>query len=178
MPKALIKVSYKHKIDSSATTDFEKNILHYSYEEYKMKQQAYNPDGSIEIFTALKAKDGRANSLHYKAGFAIMGIVEKLNKSITIMQDGEPHILKFDIHRLEIIESNINNPKEHKVAIHYITGNLILYEIIGNYLLVAYDENGNPSKTLTSPNMMPQAVRISLISCWFNIKDVFAVETR
>jgi hypothetical protein len=36
----------------------------------------------ITTFAALKAKDGRANSLHYKAGFAIGGIVERLQNKI------------------------------------------------------------------------------------------------
>lgn len=140
MPKALIKVSYKQNFDTGATTDFEKNILHYSYQEYKMKQQAYNPDGTITTFTTLKAKDGRANSLHYKTGFAVIGIIEKLNKTITIIQDGEQQAIKFDVHRFEIIESDINTPEKHKVAIHYISDDLTLYETFGNYLLVAYGD--------------------------------------
>jgi hypothetical protein len=141
MPKALIKIAYKQVIDSSSETVFEKNILHASYEEYKMKQQAYNADGSITTFTALKAKDGRANSLHYKSGFAVGGFIEALKNSITVLQDNAEEIFVFDIYRFEVLESDIINALLHKVAVHYISATLTLYEVIGDYLLLAKGDN-------------------------------------
>jgi hypothetical protein len=136
MPKAFIKIAYKQVIDASSGTLFEKNILHASYEEYKMKQQAYNTDGSITTFTSLKAKDGRANSLHYKSGFAVGGFIEALKNTITVLQDNAEQPFVFDIYRFEVIESDITNVLLHKVAIHYISATLTLYEIIGDYLLL------------------------------------------
>ena len=140
MPKALIKIVYTQIMDASATTEFEKSILHYSYEEYKMKQQTYNTDGTINTFTDLKAKDGRANSLHYKTGFAVGGIINNLKNKISILQDGIKQEFVFDVFGFEVLESDITNILLHKVAIHYISGTITLYEIIGNYLLVAYGD--------------------------------------
>jgi hypothetical protein len=137
MPKALIKIAYKQVIDSASKSTFEKNILTASYEEYKMKQQAYNADGSITTFTALKAKDGRANSLHYKSGFAVGGFIETLKNKIIILQDNDEQVFAFDVFRFEILESDTTNIALHKVAIHYISATLTLFEIIGNYLLLA-----------------------------------------
>jgi len=137
MPKALIKIAYKQVIDSSSKTIFEKNILHASYEEYKMKQQAYNADGGITTFTALKAKDGRANSLHYKSGFAVGGLIEALKNNITVLQDNAEPVFVFEMYRFEVLESDITNALLHKVAVHYISATLTLFEIIGDYLLLA-----------------------------------------
>lgn len=138
MPKALIKVSYTQQFDANAKTGFEKSIVQASFTEYKMKQQAYNTDGSITRFTELKKKDGRANSLHYKSGFAVGGIIQSLQNKITVVQDGVPFELSFDIYRFEVLESDITDISFHKVAVHYISGIMTLYEIIGNYLLVSY----------------------------------------
>jgi hypothetical protein len=137
MPKALIKIAYKQVIDSASKSTFEKSIFNASYEEYKMKQQAYNTDGSVTTFTALKAKDGRANSLHYKSGFAVGGFIETLKNKIIVFQDNTEHVFAFDIFRFEILESDITNILLHKVAIHYISATLTLFEIIGDYLLLA-----------------------------------------
>ena len=137
MQKAIIQLTYRQVIDASADTTFEKNVLHFSYEEYKMKSQAYNRDGSIATFTALKAKDGRANSLHYKAGFAIGGLIGGLNNKIPFLRDALGQPVEFDNHTFEVIESDITNILLHKVAIHFITGWLTLFEIIGDSLLLS-----------------------------------------
>lgn len=139
MPKAIIKVACTQIIDAGTTHSFEKNISRLSYEEYCMKQQAYNMDGSIHTFTALKAKDGRANSLHYKSGFAVAGLIESLGKKISIMQDDMEQPFAFDVYRFEVMESDITDAAKHKVAVHYISAELVLFEIIGNYLLLSKD---------------------------------------
>jgi len=152
MPKALIKIAYRQIIDAAAQTAFEKDILAASYKEYKMKQQTYNTEGTIHTFTALKEKDGRANSLHYKSGFAIAGIIDSLKNKITILQDGNPETFVFDVCRFEIIESDITDQQKHKVALHYTSAILTLYQIIGEYLLVAKGDKtietaGEPAET-------------------------------
>lgn len=147
MPRALINIAYKQVIDAASQSSFEKNVLHFSYEEYKMKQQAYNTDGTITRFTALKAKDGRANSLHYKSGFAIAGIIDTLKNNIIVLQDEAEQNFVFETYRFEVIESDITNELLHKVAIHYISGTLTLYEIIGEYLLVTRGDKSATKST-------------------------------
>lgn len=147
MPRALITIAYKQVIDAASQNRFEKDILRFSYEEYKMKQQAYNADGSIKRFTALKAKDGRANSLHYKSGFAVAGIIETLKNNIIVLQDNEEKNFEFETYRFEVIESDITNETLHKVAIHYISVLLTLYESIGEYILVAKGDKSAEKST-------------------------------
>ncbi len=143
MPKALIKISYRQIIDTSTEGSFAKNILNASYEEFKMKSQAYNPAGEFTTFTQLKANDGRANSLHYKCGFPIGGFIDKLNKQIPFLQDAAGQNIEFATYQLEVIESDITNKLLHKVAIHYISDRFDLYEIIGENLLLSKSEAPN-----------------------------------
>ena len=87
MPKALIKIAYRQIMDASSQNSFEKNVLQFSYEEFKMKSQAYNPEGKFKTFSELKAHDGRANSLHYKSGFGVIGFIDSLNKQVPNLAD-------------------------------------------------------------------------------------------
>jgi len=137
MPKAIIKLTYRQIIDALSQTDFEKNILHFSYEEYKMKSQVYNVDEAITTFTALKAKDGRANSLHYKSGFAVVGFIDQLHNKIPFLHDAVGEPILFETYKFEVIETDVTNKLLHKVAIHYITNWITLYDTIGHNLLLA-----------------------------------------
>ena len=55
----------------------------------------------------------------------------------TVLQDGAEKKFAFDTYRVEVIKSDITTELLHKVAIHYISATLALYEIIGDYLLLA-----------------------------------------
>ncbi len=137
MSQAIIKISYRQLIDAASQTEFEQNVISFSYEEYKMKSQAYNTEGKYNTFTELKAADGRANSLHYKAGFAIGGLIEGLNKQIPDLQDTQGKPVPFDSFQFEVIESDITNKLVHKVAISYITEEARLLNNFGEILLLS-----------------------------------------
>ncbi len=137
MSKALIKITYRQVIDAASVANIEKGIFNASYDEFLLKCQAYNPEGKHKTFTEMKAADGRANSLHYKAGFAIGPYINLLQNKIPHLQDTLEKQLSFETHKFEMIESDITNKAAHKVAVHYITQTLTLFEIIGEYLLLA-----------------------------------------
>ena len=82
MIKGLIKLAYQQKIDVANKGNFEKNVLSVSYEEFLMKSQAYNPEQKFRTFKEMVLNDERANSLHYKTGFAINNFIQDLNKKI------------------------------------------------------------------------------------------------
>ena len=147
MEPATIKICYKQVIDASSTGDFEKQVLKASYEEFLLKSQAYNMEGKFKTFTQLKANDGRANSLHYKLGFAVGYFIDKLNKNIPELRDNLDNAISFDIARFELIESDITDMAAHKIAINYITTNLILCSMIGEYLVLAKG-NANPDEAV------------------------------
>ncbi len=148
---ALIKISYRHIIDASAQSQFEKNVFHFFYEEFLLKSQAYNPEGKFQTFTELKANDGRANSLHYKSGFAVTGFIESLNKKIPFLEDTTGKQITFDICNLEVIETDISNRLYHTVALHFTTAVLRLHQSFGQFLVLSEEKNSesNPHETFT-----------------------------
>ena len=137
MPKALIKIAYRQVMDASSQSTFEKNVLQFSYEEFKMKSQAYNPEGKFKTFSELKAHDGRANSLHYKSGFGVIGFIDSLNKRVPNLTDTMGQNILFNSYKFEVIESDITNRLLHKIAITYYTDTLVLFAVIGDCMLLA-----------------------------------------
>lgn len=79
-----------------------------------LKSQAYNPEGKIKTFSELKAADGRANSLHYKTGFAVGGFISLLKNQILFLQDAAGKTILFYTFRFEVLESDITNKSAHK----------------------------------------------------------------
>lgn len=140
MAIALIKLVYKQVIDASAQGSFERNVFHTTYDEFKMKSQAYNLEGKFKTFTELKANDGKANSLHYKISFAAGHFVEGLKNRTPELADNLGNAIAFDIAKLELIESDLTNAEAHKLAVNFITDTMVLYNIIGEYLVLGkYD---------------------------------------
>ncbi len=137
MPAALIKISFRQLIDKNTEGQFAQYVLAASYSEFQMKSQTYNLEGKFKTFTEMKAADGRANSLHYKSGFAVGGFVQTLNKEIPGLKDQAGAAVRFDTFRFEVIESDITDKSAHTVAIHYITDTLTLLQSFGEYLLLA-----------------------------------------
>jgi hypothetical protein len=149
MALALIKLTYKHVIDALAQTDFERNIFHASYHEFRMKSQAYNPDGEMHTFTEMKAKDGRANSMHYKISFSALHFLAPLNKKIPVLTDTLGKQIEYDSAVFELIESDITQIKAHRVGIKFITGTYVLHQIIGNNLVLSAEDLLNEGGVFT-----------------------------
>ncbi|HXL55795.1 MAG TPA: hypothetical protein VN958_06045 [Chitinophagaceae bacterium] len=147
MQKGLIKLAYRQVIDAGNKGNFERSVLSISYDEFFMKSQAYNKEQKFKTFKEMVANDGRANSLHYKSGFAIGNLIQQLNKKIPELQNALGKSLDFEMHEFEVIDSDITNPGAHKVAITYITGILTFFGNIGEYMLLAEGDKLNQTST-------------------------------
>ena len=135
--KAYIKISFRQIIDATSTGNFEKNILRVSYNEFVLKAQAYNHENKFKTFQQLAQNDGRANSLHYKSGFAIVQFIKALNNKMPCLEDSLGRPLVFSSHKFEILSSDLADSSQHKIAITYMTDTLTLYGNMGDYLLLA-----------------------------------------
>ena len=62
-----------------------------------------------------------------------------LDNKIPVLTDNIGGAVLFETQKFELIESDINIIHAHKVAIHYITGNLTLLNTPGDYLILTQD---------------------------------------
>jgi len=137
MFRAKIKLVYRHEISEKWESQFEKAIFQASYQEFLFKSQAYNPDGRFKSFSQMKENDGRANSLHYKLGFSVLHFISLLGNKMPVVIDNLCEKISFETPRFELIESNVDDISQHKIAIFYKTAELLLVDFLGEYLLLS-----------------------------------------
>lgn len=140
MSRALITLSYRYLINSDSKGYIAEGIHKASWEEFLLKSQNYNKDGALFSFSQMKEKDGRANSLHYKTGFAADGYIALLNKHIPGIVTTQEDPLLFETYRFELLSSDIRDRNAHSVAIHFISPKLTLLQSFGERLLLAYGD--------------------------------------
>jgi hypothetical protein len=159
---ALIKLAYRQIINASSDGEFEKKIFQTTYQEFLLKNQAYNPDRKFKTFTELKVHDGRANSLHYKIGFATGHLMPLLDNCIPGLKDNLGKGIKFELPQFELIESDIDNIYVHQVAITYTTKTLTLLNQLGEFMILA---EGDISKlTAASTFILKMQPNLSIVS--------------
>jgi hypothetical protein len=164
MNKALVKLAYRQVIDAASTGDFEQKIFKDSYAEFLLKIQPYNPGNKFTRFSEIVANDGKANSMHYKTGFAVFHHIETLNKKIPGLLDSAGRInVLFRIPEFKVLESSIVDKNLHKVAITYITDNIPLVDSFGEYLLLISDSPYLRTKELETFTLKMQP-NLSIIS--------------
>lgn len=141
MGKTTIQLLIRQRVDATATTTFAKQVFQDSYEEFLLQSQVYNPAGQYHTFAEIVAQQPKANSLHYKTGFAVGLYIQSLNKLVPDTWDTLGNIqLSFDRHQFKIIASDIHDRQAHQVAILYYTAPLLLHSVIGEYLLLGFTD--------------------------------------
>lgn len=137
----MIRLVIRQVIDATGTTNFAKQVFHDSYEEFLLQSQVYNQAAQYRTFAEIVAQQPKANSLHYKTGFAVGLYIQSLNKLVPDTWDTLGNIqLSFDRHQFKIIASDTQDRQAHKVAILYYTAPLLLHSIIGDYLLLGFHD--------------------------------------
>jgi hypothetical protein len=138
MAKALIRLAYKHVIDSNSQVAFEKDVFNDTYSEFLMQALIYNNKKKFTTFEQMINNNPKANSLHYKVGFAIWLYVKDLNNQIPGLKDSlDIFNVPSESYKLHIIESDITKKQAHKVAIIYRTDTFILFDTIDENMVVA-----------------------------------------
>lgn len=174
MGKAFIKIRYKHVISNTHQTNFEKDVFHDTYSEFLMQAQGYNQDNRFTTFSQLVNNNPKANSLHYKVGFAVGLYVKDLNNIIPALKDSlDKTIVPFTAHQFEIIDSDITNKAAHKVAITYTSPALLLLDTIGDYFLLSNNEKVNVTNEPVETYMLKMRNSLSI----FSYQPIFELAT-
>lgn len=141
MSRTMIKLAIRQVIHASSTGTFAKNVFHDTYAEFLLQSQAYNPDEVFSTFAEMVEHQPKANSLHYKTGFAVGLYIQSLANLVPGAWDTLGNIqLSFERHQFKIIHSSIHDRQQHKVAILYYTAPLRLHRVIGDYLLLGFND--------------------------------------
>lgn len=137
MTSPSIKLAYKQVIDQFAQSEFEKNIFSDSYAELLMQAPVYNREKKFNTVVEMIEANPKANSLHYKVGFAIGLYVDTLNKKIPGLIDSLGNSVSFDIFKTEIVYSDVTDRSKHVIALTYLTAPLKLIDSFGQHLLLS-----------------------------------------
>lgn len=139
MAKALIKLAYQHIINHRSSSSFEKEVFHDSFSEFLIQIQTYNAEGKYTSWQAIRESVPKANqNIPYKVNFAIGLYMQSLKNEIPVMLDNAGvRKLPFERYEFGILASDITDRTQHEVSLTYFTGVVTLYDVIGEYLLMA-----------------------------------------
>jgi hypothetical protein len=151
--RPLIKLAFRQIIDASARPGFEQNVFNDTYQELQMQAHVYNREKTFTKVSEMIAANPKANSLHYKVGFAIGLYVNELNKIIPDFADSLGNPIAFEIFKTEIVQSDINERSKHVIALTYMTAPLLLVASFGEYLVLSKSADAYPDEmeTFTVP---------------------------
>jgi hypothetical protein len=141
MSIAYIQLSYRQVIDHSTAGSFEKNVFNDSYSEFLLQAQRYNKDNQFASFHEITEHDPKANSIHYKVGFAIGLYVQELGGQIPGLCDTQQVIdIPFAEHQFSIVASDVRDKRQHVVAIAYTTPAITFVGTAGDCLILSFDD--------------------------------------
>lgn len=168
-----IKLSFTKIIGPDYQSAFEKNVFEDSYQEFLLQSQTYNPGQTLNTFAEMVNNNPRANSLHYKVGFAVGLYTRELRNVIPDLYDnsGDASII-FSSFEFNIRKSSIRSKKEHLVSLSFITGTYFLLDHFGEYLLISPKEEspGNIMPT-TILKMQPGLSIVEAVSSRWSVVD-------
>ena len=147
MALAYINLSAKQYFNFMCRTAFERRIFHDTYKEFQKKSKPYSSNQTFHTFTQMCEANGKANALHQKLHYAVMNTVVSLENKIPVLNDMDGHCILFDLADLRICSSDLLNKAAHVVSITYTSPKLVLHEIVGDLLILSYDEKGKFNKT-------------------------------
>ena len=141
----IIQISYRKIISAQSTSAWEQLVFEDTYREFLMQFQLYNKEKKYRAFSQLlAAMPVHAEKLHFLVSSAITGYVLQLGNKIPDVKNALGKIfLPFHLYRLEIIESNIQNRKEHHVAICFYSEPVQWLDTIGDNLLISLSTERN-----------------------------------
>ncbi len=136
--KGLIKLCYRKVIDVSSTSVWDKYVFEDTYKEYYMQAQQFDQQSKYGTFQEMVKHIPSAEQMHYLVSTAAVNYIRQLDgvfpEVLNVM--GE-RCVPFENFRFEILESDIKNKEQHKVAIRFYSNVLTWIGSIDNQLVFA-----------------------------------------
>ncbi|WP_293312682.1 hypothetical protein [Pedobacter sp. UBA5917] len=151
MSKKVITLCYRKIIDAGNTGYWDKLVHEDSFAEFKMQAQFYNQEQQFTTFAEILLNVPEAEKLHFLVSAAITGYLRQLNGIIPdILDNLGRRFLTFENFKFELINSDINDPEKHKVAVNFFSKPLIWHDTIDNLLLVSQFKENNEEEIFTN----------------------------
>ncbi len=136
--KGLIKLAYRKMIDVSSTSTWDKYVFEDTYREYYMQAQQFDQKSKYSTFQDMVKHVPSAEQMHYLVSTAAIGYIRQLEGLFPeVLNVVGKRCVPFESFRFEILESNIKNKEQHKVAICFYSNVLTWIGAIDNQLLFA-----------------------------------------
>ncbi|MDQ0641604.1 hypothetical protein QF042_005169 [Pedobacter sp. W3I1] len=151
MSRKVITLCYRKIIDATNTSAWDKFVHEDSFAEFKMQAQFYNQEQRFTTFSEMILNVPEAEKLHFLVSAAITGYLRQLNGIIPDVLDNlGRRFLTFENFKFEIINSDSNDLKKHKIAINFFSKPLIWHNTIDNLLLVSQFKETNEEEVFTN----------------------------
>jgi hypothetical protein len=151
MSRKVITLCYRKIIDTTNTSAWDKFVHEDSFAEFKMQAQYYNQQQHFTTFAEMLLHVPEADKLHFLVSAAITGYLRQLNGIIPdILDNLGRRFLAFENFKFEIINSDINDPEKHKIAINFFSKPLLWHDTIDNQLLVSQFKETNQEEIFTN----------------------------
>ncbi|WP_316824336.1 hypothetical protein [Pedobacter miscanthi] len=151
MSKKVITLCYRKIIDATNVSPWDKFIHEDSFAEFKMQAQFYNQEQRFTTFAEMLVNTPEAEKLHFLVSAAVTGYLRQLNGIIPdILDNLGRRFLTFENFKFEIINSDINEPEKHKVAINFFSKPLVWHHTIDNLLLVSQFKETDEDEVFTN----------------------------
>jgi hypothetical protein len=151
MSKKVITLCYRKIIDATNVSPWDKFIHEDSFAEFKMQAQFYNQEQRFTTFAEMLVNTPEAEKLHFLVSAAVTGYLRQLNGIIPdILDNLGRRFLTFENFKFEIINSDINEPEKHKVAINFFSKPLVWHHTIVNLLLVSQFKETDEDEVFTN----------------------------
>ncbi|MGM9477688.1 hypothetical protein ACS5PU_14745 [Pedobacter sp. GSP4] len=138
MSKKVIVLCYRKIIDATDNNPWSKFVHEDSFAEFKMQSQLYNQEQQFTTFAEILLHVPDAEKLHFLVSAAITGYLRQLNGIIPdILDNLGRRFLTFEHFKFELINSDIKDVQQHKIAINFFSKPLVWHETIGNQLLIS-----------------------------------------
>jgi hypothetical protein len=160
-----IQLAYRKIIGAQSTSIWEQYVFEDSYKEFLMQFQLYNTENKYHTFSRLSAAIPAAEKLHFLVSTAVTGYITQLQNKIPDIQNTLGKIfLPFHLYRFEIIDSDIRDKKEHRIAIIFYSEPLQWLDTIGEHLLISLNTESNTDKDMAQTELVKLQPFMSIYS--------------
>ncbi|UOQ99095.1 hypothetical protein MUN81_06280 [Hymenobacter sp. 5317J-9] len=138
MPDCTITLCYRKIMDAGAARPWDRLVWNDSYAEFRLQAQNFNPENRYRTFGEMLHHVPGADRLHFLVSGAVTGYIQQLGERMPDISDNlGRQFLRFQRFQFELINSDLQDPSKHQVAVNFVSEPLRWHDTVGQFLLVS-----------------------------------------